>query len=500
MRSDTSPVPAPRSSPETVLGTADGVFGSGPKFELPRFDGSNPRLWQDRCEDYFLHWNTPQHLWIQYASGQFEGAADRWLEAARRRIPRATWSEFCQHLMTRFGRNQHQTLIRRMIRIQQTASVADYVERFSELYDQLSAYEVAPDMVHYTTRFIEGLKPAIRMAVAIQQPVDLDKAVELALLFEELEESCEFVSAPSSPSYAPPHRPYQSQQQVRPPLVKLAETGILHKEVPKTVSMEDKWQQLRNYRKSKGLCFICGEKWARDHQCKGSIQLHVVQEMMEFMQLDDQQFYECEEQARVVPPQLICVSAAAMGRELVEQTLQLTVVIQNISVKVLVDSGSTHSFLSSELMHKFQGIATVKPLSVQIANGAVIQSTAQLVQSPWTADDHTFITDFRFIPLGAYEGIIGMDWLEQHSPMLVDWAQKWMNVPHLGGRATLIGVAPGSEPPANSVLSALFADDKLPIHPAVVPLLEEFSSVFKAPDGLPPKRNCDHSIPLVPGA
>jgi hypothetical protein len=63
--------------------------------------------------------------------------------------------------------------------------VLDYVERFSALYDQLCAYEIAPDSMHYTTCFIDGLKPAIRMAVAIQQPHNLDSAVELALLYEE---------------------------------------------------------------------------------------------------------------------------------------------------------------------------------------------------------------------------------------------------------------------------------------------------------------------------
>ena len=31
----------------------------GPRIELPRFDGSNPKLWQSHCEDYFRFWNTP---------------------------------------------------------------------------------------------------------------------------------------------------------------------------------------------------------------------------------------------------------------------------------------------------------------------------------------------------------------------------------------------------------------------------------------------------------
>ena len=39
---------------------------------------------------------------------------------------------------------------------------------FAELYDQLSAYEELPDSLYYTTRFIDGLKPGVRMSVALQ--------------------------------------------------------------------------------------------------------------------------------------------------------------------------------------------------------------------------------------------------------------------------------------------------------------------------------------------
>lgn len=81
---------------------------SAPRVELPRFDDSNPQLWQSRCEDYFLLWGTPGELWISYATAQFEGAAARWLESVKRRAPRATWEEFCALLQNRFGRNQHQ--------------------------------------------------------------------------------------------------------------------------------------------------------------------------------------------------------------------------------------------------------------------------------------------------------------------------------------------------------------------------------------------------------
>lgn len=60
------------------------------------------------------------------------------------------------------------------------------MERFSELFDQLAAYETSPNTVHYVTCFTEGLKPSIRLALGIQQPVDLDTAYQLAILHEEL--------------------------------------------------------------------------------------------------------------------------------------------------------------------------------------------------------------------------------------------------------------------------------------------------------------------------
>jgi hypothetical protein len=47
---------------------------------------------------------------------------------------------------------------------------------------------------------------------------------------------------------------------------------------------DDKWAALKAYQRSKAMCFICGEKWGKDNQCKASIQLHVVQEMLDCIQ------------------------------------------------------------------------------------------------------------------------------------------------------------------------------------------------------------------------
>jgi len=47
----------------------------------------------------------------------------------------ASWSEFCKMLLERFGKKHHELLIRQMFHIKHVGSVAEYVERFSELVD-----------------------------------------------------------------------------------------------------------------------------------------------------------------------------------------------------------------------------------------------------------------------------------------------------------------------------------------------------------------------------
>jgi hypothetical protein len=42
-------------------------------------------------------------------------------------------------------------------------------------------------------------------------------------------------------------------------------------------------------------------------------------------------------------------------------------------------------------------------------------------------------------------------------------------------------------------------DDARPVPVTIIALLEEFKDVFGEPEGLPPRRACDHHILLMPG-
>lgn len=54
-------------------------MGNLPKLNFPSFDGTNPKLWQSKCEKYFHMYATEVSMWVQVATMHFEGVADRWL-------------------------------------------------------------------------------------------------------------------------------------------------------------------------------------------------------------------------------------------------------------------------------------------------------------------------------------------------------------------------------------------------------------------------------------
>lgn len=105
---------------------------------------------------------------------------------------------------------------------------------------------------------------------------------------------------------------------------------------------------------------------------------------------------------------------------------------------MLVDSGSSHSFISESVASCLKG-AEPLPVAVNVkaANGQTLQCSYQFPAALWSVHGYTFCSDLKILPLAAYDMIVGMDWLEAHSPMKVHWKQKWMSIPYNGSTAFL---------------------------------------------------------------
>ena len=55
----------------------------------------------------------------------------------------------------------------------------------------------------------------------------------------------------------------------------------------RNASLGSKVTALKNYRRAKGLCFTCGEKWGPGHKCSTTVPLHVVEEFLAMLQPED---------------------------------------------------------------------------------------------------------------------------------------------------------------------------------------------------------------------
>jgi hypothetical protein len=164
-------------------------LGKLPKMNFPKFENENPKLWQSCCETYFEMYGVDPNIWVRVATIRISGCelppATRWLQSINHRMRSASWKELCSWIHDRFSRDQRESLIRQLFHIKHVGTVKEYIDKFSELVDQLVAYEHSSDLRYYTTHFVDGLKDDVKAVVLVQWPADLDTSYTLALLQEE---------------------------------------------------------------------------------------------------------------------------------------------------------------------------------------------------------------------------------------------------------------------------------------------------------------------------
>jgi len=155
---------------------------------------------------------------------------------------------------------------------------------------------------------------------------------------------------------------------------------------------------------------------------------------------------------------------------------------------------------------------------VTVANGEKLLSNQQVLNFTWWTQGHTFPTDARVLPMPYYDLVLGMDWLEKHSPMWIHWKRKLLRFSYQGRRISLKGVKDTlSSCPKVKVrkLKGLIRKGGIaqlihlcPVTPPSAPdniptpiqqLVDSQAHLFRDPDSLPPSREFDHQIPLLPG-
>lgn len=88
---------------------------------------------------------------------------------------------------------------------------------------------------------------------------------------------------------------------------------------------------------------------------------------------------------------------------------------------ILIDSGSTHSFISSQFVTLAKiPIVPMKPKKVKLANGEWIETNQQVSNPQWYCQGHTLSSNMVVLYMHPYDAILGFDRLQAHNPMQCD--------------------------------------------------------------------------------
>ena len=196
------------------------------------------------------------------------------------------------------------------------------------------------------------------------------------------------------------------------------------------------------------------------------------------------------------------VPSAGLG----SKTLQFKGLFMQQPVLILLDSSSSTSFISTQLVSQLSlRPSQCQPFSVRVANGAIMPCSTMVSGAVWNIQQYQFTHDLKVLPLPQYDFILGMDWLQLFSPMKVDWKNQWLNIPYRGQNVRLQGVSASSKEPTQFMVQIFSMSSSEPVQSVDIPqkiseLLAEFPDITNPLVSLPPKRHCDHDIPLVEGA
>lgn len=150
---------------------------------------------------------------------------------------------------------------------------------------------------------------------------------------------------------------------------------------------------------------------------------------------------------------LCTISLNALDGSVAPWVLQLHGFLKSCEVSLLVDSDSWTSFVDSKLVTKLQGLQPLpNPCKVKVANGIMLHYTQFIPNCQWTTQGYEFTTNFKALPMGAYDAILGMDWLKQHSPMNIDWIEQVLAINSSNG--PIVSQATTSAEPQCSLISA----------------------------------------------
>ncbi|KAJ4763928.1 polyprotein [Rhynchospora pubera] len=487
-----------------------------PRSEFPTFDGTDPSDWLMKCYYYFDIYQIPPELRTRMAVLSFVGEASAWYRHFRLGMDNPPWELFVEEVFSRFTENAAQELIGEFKRLHQMGKVADYIRLFDNLRGKLM-YErphIPPDF--YVSSFIEGLREELRAMVSMFSPKSLNDAYKFAKQAEQFQDGQykRFRYTPKPPpllSY-----PKTVEGDDRKAIVPTIQRSGYHSVTNKNSLYEQK--------KAQGLCVRCDAKWHPGHQCAKTMHMLLGPPDNNEEREDHITEYELGETSGATSEEQDPVEEAVISLFTANdvhkvRNMKFKGFVGSIPVCALIDSGSTHSFVNPHILdtHLFS-ITKTTPMTVVVANGNKMTTDSVCHALQFTIQGHEFQKNMRLLDVKGYDLILGLDWLNEMGPMLIDWKRGSIKFKKDNVEVKLqacdekaevklcqsqLDITQEEKDGSEVYIAHLFqvepeGPQTKTLDPDILSLLKQYSDVFAEPHNLPPHRTIDHQIPLLP--
>lgn len=505
------------------------------KLDFPHFDGSNVAEWIFKAEQFFDYYATSNVDRLTIASVHLDHNVVPWFQMMQRSKAFRSWSDFTSALETDFGPSAFECPRTNLFKLHQSGSVSYYYKTFTALTNRV----VGLSNEAILDCFLSGLQEDIRRDVMALAPSTLVKVVSLAKLYEEKynhtlkPKYTNFQSRPYTPNTStPPKSTYTAkpdntvtlQKNNLPPLLPTPNSKPFTNP-PKSSPIKKIFPAEMQIRREKGLCYFCNDKFSYSHKCPNK---HLM-----MLQLVDE---EPESELDAEPPD---IQPHTWGNTAQEHHLSLNAMrgsggigtisfsgqIGEITVQILIDGGSSDSFIQPRIAQFLKlAIEPTPCFQVLVGNGQNMTTEGVIQQLTVDIQGHKLVLPVFLLPVSGADLIIGSSWLATLGPHIADYATSTLKLfqddkfivlqgdkldgPHSAQlhhirrmqRTQSIAECFAIQAIPDSQYGEQYLELPTEMPPELVALLQTYQSVFHTPQGLPPPRDQDHAIPLIEGS
>lgn len=361
-----------------------------PKMELPLFDfdGHNPREWIRKCDKFCLVHQIEDRQKTYLAEMYWEGKVDTWYQSLKLTRGRISWKELSTLLIKRFEDKGVMDEIEVGVCFQQHGSVREYQEHFENLRTLLLIKNPRLPEDYFVSSFVSGLREDLKPTVRMMKPPSLLEAFEVAILQEQAVELSARKFKASVKWNGDPGGPSQKANSGKATAITNPKAVETNAGEPKRISAQEVHR-----RRNLGLCFKFGDKYGFGHQCslKGS----------SFMILDEEDDLEPLDVTEDLEEEVIAgteldVCLNALSDKLTRNTITLFGVIRNTPTRILIDTGSTHSYINCQLAADLElQQRKTQSFVVTLADGKKAVSKARCPGVNWDIHGYKFSYSLR---------------------------------------------------------------------------------------------------------